>query len=173
MTSEFDVFERAWRSDEWNHYQGFLTIYAILYNQPEDEVVKLLRQREPNFVPVSRFLDDEFKTCVVMAYDEIATTRAYAMDYGLYDSFGDPRFNQWIKSVTRDEALHFYNCMQVIGLRHRNRIPEITSLISELIDWDLGGNSYSGTFVLDHEGYYFTPEFLQKCGKLITGYFDR
>ncbi len=171
--SSFSAFEKAWRRDEWNHYLGFRKIYSSLYGTPEEQLASRLASREVDFEPIREFLEDEFVFTLVLAYDEIATTKAYSMDHDLYRSFGDPRLHQWIRLVTRDEAFHFHNCMELIRLEHADRISEIPGHVNKFIQWDLGGHDYKGTFVLDHEGYYFTPNFLNDCGQRIVDYFER
>ncbi len=173
FTSEFKAFEKVWRRDEYNHYLGFRQIYSLLYKVPEEEIKVRLEQRQPDFDPIRSFLEDEFVTCLVFAYDEIATTKAYSTDHEIYKSFGDTRLYEWIRKVTRDESFHFTNCMEVIKRRHPHRIPETPRYIQKFIEWDLGGHEYKGTFVLDHEGYYFTPAFLNNCGRIIINYFNR
>lgn len=166
-SQEFQAFERAWRRDEWNHYIGFRDIYSALYDVPQEEIHREQEKRPVDFGPIQPFLEDEFTMTLLLAYDEIATTKAYAMDYDLYGSFPNPNLLDWIKLVTRDEAFHFGNCIDVIRLRHQDRIPEAPEKVRKFVEWDLAGNEYQGTFVLDHHGYYFTPDFLQGCADTI------
>ena len=110
-----------------------------------------------------------FFICLLIAYDEILTTKSYATDHELYLSFGHPAFFEWIKQVTRDEAYHFHNAMEVIRLRHSNRINEIPETIELMLNWDLQKNEYAGTFVLDHDWY--SEEFLNWGASVIRNYF--
>lgn len=116
---DFLSFISAWQSDEWNHYLGFRLIFCLLYGEREDEVHQRVAGRTPKFLPISEFLADEFTICLLLAYDEIATTKSYSMDHELYRSMGNPAFLRWIKLVTRDEAFHFKNCMEVIAREHQ------------------------------------------------------
>lgn len=173
LSNDFKAFEHVWRRDEFNHYLGFRRIYSLLYDIPEDYLIKEVERRPVNFEPIQFMLEDEFKICLLIAYDEIATTKNYASEYEFYNSFGPSNLLRWIKNVTRDEAYHFNNSMELIGKNFRNRIPEIPELVDHFIDWDLHGEAYHGTFVLDHDGPYFTSEVLNMCGNTIKNYFSR
>ncbi len=102
LSPEFKAFEYVWRRDEYNHYVGFQHIYCILYDTTAQEVEDMLNQRSTNFEPIKSLLEDEFKTCLLLAYDEIATTKSYVADYDFYQSFGHRNFLKWIKLVTRN-----------------------------------------------------------------------
>ncbi len=168
FSNDFERFEKIWRRDEFNHYVGFRHIYSILYDEPINEIDKKISAREVSFEPISSLLEDEFKICLLLAYDEIATTKSYSQDYSLYESFGPQQLLTWIKWVARDEAYHFHNCLNIIREVHAPRLPEVSALIDQFISWDLKGDGYKGTFVLDHEGEYFTEDFLKKCKTLIV-----
>lgn len=169
LSSEFKAFEFVWRRDEFNHHLGFRHIYSILYDVPVKDIAKKLEQRQVDFAPIQNLLEDEFKICLLLAYDEIATTKSYALDYEFYKSFGNDNFHSWIKLVTRDEAYHFNNCMEIIGKNFYNRIGEIPALVDDFIRWDLSRNEYKGTFVLDHDNY--SEDFLKSSGQIIKQYF--
>lgn len=173
LSADFKSFEYVWRRDELNHYLGFRHIYSLLYDTPENDIIREVESRPVNFDPIRPMLEDEFKICLLIAYDEIATTKNYSSEYEFYDSFGPRNFLRWIKNVTRDEAYHFNNCMELIGKNFKNRIGEIPELVDKFIDWDLNGGEYKGTFVLDHDGPYFTSEVLNSCGTIMKNYFSR
>jgi hypothetical protein len=143
----------------------------MLYGRPEESIAKELEVQPINFGPILEFMSDEFSICLLVAYDEIVTTKSYSADYDKYRSFGHAAFLQWIKLVTRDEAYHYHNAMEVIRLRHRTRIPEIRTMIEGILEVDLSQKEYQGTFVLDHTGPDFSSEFLVGCAKLIKDYF--
>ena len=168
---EFLAFERAWRCDEFNHYLGFRSLYFMMYGVSEATVTQNLKDREVNFEPLKNFLKDEFLITLTIAYDELATTRAYAVDHEMYRSFGNRAFETWIKNVTKDEGIHFYNCLEVLKRCHSERINEIPDIVEELIKWDLQRNTYKGTFIFDHGGEQFTPEFLERCGDILLSNF--
>lgn len=173
FSPEFKVFEKVWRRDERNHYVGFRQIYSLLYNEPVEQIERRLADREKDFSSINEFLQDEFMICMVLAYDEIATTRAYRMDFELYKSFGQQSIADWIKYVAHDEALHFSNILEVIKRCHSERLAEVPVVIDQLVEYDLADNDYKATFVLDHKGYYFTPKFLCDCGKIIYNLLDK
>lgn len=168
LSSEFKIFEAIWQRDEWNHYLGFRQIYSLLYQKSCEEIDELVAAREVDFSPILEFLEDEFMICLVLAYDEIATTRSYRMDFELYKSFGPQPLADWIKCVARDEAVHFSNILNIIRLCHSEHIPKVPKFVKKLVDYDLANHDYKGTFVLDHKGYYFTPDFLYKCSQTIA-----
>lgn len=169
LSPEFKAFEFVWRRDEYNHYLGFRHIYSILYGKSFEAIETELKQRYVDFNPIKSMLEDEFKICLLLAYDEIATTKSYAEDYGFYSSFGPSELLKWIKLVTRDEAYHFNNCMELIGKNFYDRIAEIPNLVDQFVEWDLNRNEYIGTFVLDHENY--SINFLQSCADIMKRYF--
>ena len=171
LSNDFKAFEFVWRRDEFNHYLGFRHIYSIFYEKPEQEILSELNSRLIDFEPISNMLEDEFQICLLIAYDEIATTKSYSQDYDFYNLFEHKNFLKWIKKVARDEAYHFNNCMELIGKNHYHRVSEIPNLVDKFIEWDLNGGEYNGTFVLDHEGHYFTEDFLSGCGKIMKNYF--
>ncbi len=169
FTPEFKAFEKTWRRDELNHYIGFRYIYSLMFNQSVSEVAELIETRPFDFSQIQKFFKDEFVICLLIAYDEILTTRGYASEFGLYKSLGSSVFLDWFKRVTRDEAFHFHNIMQVIKARHSNRIDEIPFTLKTFIEKDLQRDDYRATFVLDHDLY--NVEFLQKGAAVIERYF--
>lgn len=170
FSPEFLAFEKVWRRDEWNHYVGFRYIYSIMFNQREDDVARLIEERPCNFSGIEKFLEDEFSICLLIAFDEILTTKGYASEKKLYSSLGHPAFSRWFRAVTKDEAYHFSNVMEVIRLNHSDRISEIPLLLDSFIRWDMQKNEYGSTFVLDHDLY--TPEFIEEGANTIKKYFQ-
>ena len=166
----FLSFKRAWSRDEWNHYLGFRQIYSMLYDEPEDKIAERLEMESGNFEPIAKFLDDEFKVCLVLAYDEIATFKSYLAEFPFYTAL-EMRVFHWFQRVTRDELNHFLNCMEIIRCNHSARISEIASTIDLFIEWDIARHPYVRTFVLDH--YWYSRGFLEHCGELINGYFSK
>ncbi len=173
FSAEFKAFEHVWRRDEFNHYVGFRMLYCMLYDEDEALVEARLRSVPADFKPISHLLADEFVTTLLLAYDEIATTKSYAADHAFYKSWGPDAFHRWIKLVTRDESYHFNNLMRLVEAKHPERIPEIPEHVERFIEWDLNGSEYRGTFVLDHDGHYFNEEFLRDCGNAMNHFFDR
>jgi hypothetical protein len=170
FSPEFLSFKRAWSRDEWNHYVGFRQIYSTLYGEPEGKIAERLEIDSGDFEPIAKFLDEEFKVCLVLAYDEIATFKSYLAEFPFYEAL-DVRVFRWFQRVTRDELNHFLNCMELIRCKHSARISEIPSTIGLLVKWDIARHSYVRTFVLDH--YWYSQGFLEHCGELISGYFSK
>jgi hypothetical protein len=169
LSSEFLAFERAWSRDEWNHYIGFRSIYSMLYNYAENEIATNIENEKGDFRLIKEFSDDEFKICLLLAYDEIATSKSYFSEFPLYRAFGHPVFINWFKKVAVDELYHFMNCMELIRHRHPGRITEIADTIDMFIEYDMRRNQYNRTFVFDH--YWYSRAFLEHCRELIVTYF--
>ena len=169
FSPEFLAFRRAWIRDEWNHYIGFRSIYSMLYDRAEDEIAKQVEIETGDFLSIKEFSDDEFKICLLLAYDEIATAKSYFSEFPLYRDLGDSLFLSWFKKVTVDELYHFRNCMEIIRCRHSSRIPEISATIDLFINYDMRRNHYERTFVFDH--YWYSPTFLEHCRELVMAYF--
>ncbi len=167
LSSEFKAFEVLWAQDELNHYEGFRDIYSLFYGDAVKTVDDKMSARIPDFTSIAHFLNDEFTALVVLAYDEIATARAYQMDFSLYKKFGPKPLAEWIKLVAQDEFFHFDNVIEIIKACYSERVSEVSSIVKHLIDYDLSDEAYNSTFVLDHKGYYFSPDFLEKCGSII------
>jgi hypothetical protein len=164
---EFLLFKRAWSHDEWNHYLGFRQVYSMLYDEPEDKITEQLEMDSGNFELIAEFLDDEFKVCLVLAYDEIATFKSYLAEFPFYKAL-DMKVFRWFQRVTKDELNHFLNCMEIIRCKHSARSSEIASTIDMFIKWDIERHPYLRTFILDH--YWYSQRFLEHCGELIGGY---
>jgi hypothetical protein len=171
-SSDFLAFEKAWRRDELNHTYGFARIYSLLYGIPEDELFARLRLRRPNFDALASLFVDEFTICVVIAYDEIATTRSYQRDLvHRYPVFNNPALVRWIRLVARDEAWHFENALNVIEANHQHRVAEVPAVLDQLVNWDARGEEYGATFVLDHNANNYDRQLLESCRTIILNRF--
>jgi hypothetical protein len=168
FSTEFLAFRRAWSHDEWNHYLGFRFIYSLLYNVSEDQVAKEVPVEVVDFDPIADFFDDEFKTVLALAYDEIATFKSYRAEFPFYESFGDKRVIRWFKRVTNDELNHFRNCMEIIRHNHSSRLEQVGETLGRLLEWDRKAHPYRRTFVLDH--YWYSQSFLEHCSEMINSY---
>lgn len=169
-------FLEVWREDEANHAVGFKMIYQALYGQSSEAVDARLAARRADFSRIEEILGDEFTMCLVLAYDELATTHAYHRDFAFYDSLGPDELKTWIRLVTSDEALHLANLVRLIGQQHRHRIPEARRALERIVEVDLRGGDYGATFVLDHSGAGFnlSPEELSKlCAQAIVKKLER
>ena len=151
FTPDFLAFARSWRADEENHAEGFAKIYSRFFCVSKSRIDEDLKSRAVDFVRVEEFLVDEFRLCVVLAYDEIATTHAYHRDIPMYASFGPKALVDFICLVKRDEALHFNNLVRLIRRNHRHRLDDVRGVLERVLQVDALGD-YGGTFVLDHAG---------------------
>lgn len=172
-SEEFWSFERVWRRDEFNHYIGFQRLYHLVYGEPEVSITARLEQRPYDFAPFQEFLTDEFKLCLMLAYDELCTTRAYAHDMPFYRAFGQPRVEEWIHKVRGDEALHYLNSLRVAQTRHRHRLNEAEGILWHALELDLGSKTYQATFLFDHQGTSYSPEMLRGCMQTIIDQIHR
>lgn len=163
FSDDFHVFANKWSQDEANHTEGFLMIYRIFYPSRQEDINCRMKQRKVDFSRLNEFFYDEFKLCLLLAYDELATTHAYHRDYPFYKSLGPRELFQFIQLVTSDEASHFNNLIRLIKKKHAHRFPEVLPVMEHIFDLDLNGGEYLGTFVLDHAGagYGLTVEDLK------------
>lgn len=120
---------------------------------------------------MEHLLDDELSVLVVLAYDEIATTKAYIADRGFYEQFNLDAFLKWSRLLVRDEVCHFKNCIGVLKRNHADQIPEIEDALDRIVAWDAGRRDYRATFVLDHHTSQYTAEFLDECRDLVPRQF--
>ena len=151
-SSEFLAFIDTWYVDEQNHAAGFLKILHLLYSIDEDNMKKDLKKRSGDFSKLTPFLDDEFKLCVLMAYDEYFTTLAYEQDV-FYRDFGLPVFLEWHKKLIKDEARHCMNAIHLIHCKHKHRIAETKGIIDAILQLEHSNDPYRATFLLDHPAY--------------------
>lgn len=161
FSNEFIAFEKVWRRDEYNHYLGFRRIYHLFYGEPEAAISERLRQRVPDFSDLREYFSDEFKLCLLLAYDEHVTTQAFNEDIPFYRSLGPDVFNQWIRLVKGDEAIHYMNALRVAQTRHAHRLADAEAILQRILELDLSG-VYQATFVLDHKGPPFTDAMLHE-----------
>jgi hypothetical protein len=167
LSDEFRSFLEAWRADERNHAEGFLWLYHESFGRPVEEIHRRLESRTSDFSRLQWFFEDEFRLCLLIAYDELATTISYHLDRSFYREIGGGRLEAWISRVKADEALHLANLMALIRSRHSHRIPEAREILDRILDLDLNQTQYDGTFVLDHTGSPFGPEMLRDCADRI------
>jgi hypothetical protein len=151
LSDAFRGFETEWLSDERRHYLGFRHLYSTMYRISCDVVAARVEARPSSFDRLSSFLTDEFHLCVLLAYDEIVTARAYAEDFAIYDAFGDCNVSTWIRQVCRDEAKHFLGITRILRSCHAARLTELPRALDHLVAYDTSGMEYVGEFVLDHQ----------------------
>jgi len=165
---EFWSFEAVWRRDEMNHYVGFRRLHSLIYGISESDIAAQMEQRAADFSAFGEFLTDEFKLCLMLAYDELATTRSYAEDVPFFKSLGHPALATWIERVRGDEALHYLNALRVAQARFPERLDEGPEIIARILDLDLTPGEYRATFILDHKGPSYTPEILRGVARTLT-----
>jgi hypothetical protein len=153
LSEDFKSFEKDWVADELRHHMGFRQLYAHLYGKGLHEIDATLEGRGGQFDKITRFLGDEFGLLVLLGYDEIVTTKAYARDLPIYDSFGQLGISKFIRLVARDEVFHFQRIVEILRARFADRIAEVPALLEVIVAVDSRQGSYRGTFVLDHGGF--------------------
>lgn len=166
-------FERVWRRDEYNHYAGFRRLYSLMYGTDEADLDNQMRARPADFSHFGEFLTDEFKLCLMLAYDELCTTRSYAGDVPFYRSLGPAACATWIERLRADEALHYKNALQVALARFPERLAEAPAIIDHIVNLDLHSDSYQATFILDHHGPSYTPDLLNGVAQTLIAVIAR
>lgn len=155
ITIEFKEFLKIWLRDEINHANGFKLLYGLIYNRDEESINDELESRVIDFSCIDSFFKDEFKLCLLLAYDEIVTTHVYSRSIKFYDSLGPKELGIWIRQIKRDEALHFSNLISIIKNNYSDRTQDAESILNSIVTLDMNIKNYNGTFVLDHS----CPEF--------------
>ncbi len=149
LSPAFWALEAAWAADEQNHFDGLCWLYRRLYEVSAAEVTSRLAQRQPDFAPLSSLLSEEFRLCVVLAFDELASARAYARDIASYASLGAPAV-ALLRKLARDEMLHCRNAVDLLIRLHAPRLAEAEPIIAQVIAHDTSPQfSYRATFLLD------------------------
>lgn len=144
-----------WLRDEIDHAYGFSLIYSSYSGISLDEVVLEAEIRKPDFSIIDPITGDAFKLLVMLAYDEIITTHVYHRSTTKYDHFKSQQLSAWIRKTKKDEIAHFFSFVQVAKRLFPNRTNETPVILEEIFAIDFQKESYSGTFVLDHN----TPDF--------------
>ena len=161
FSEDFLAFERLWLKDEFNHYMGFRYLLGLIFEESISEVEK--HSLPPDFGTLIPLLQDEFHLCLLLAYDEIVTTKLYISEYSSYDEAADPFISRWIRYVARDEAYHFGNLLKIMLTHYPHRVHEIPMFVEQLINYELSIQNYGKTFVLDRAGYRLSRSFLLQC----------
>lgn len=154
-SSDFKIFLEKWLKDEEMHTEGFKKIYNLTYGDTYQEIEGQLRERTADFTHIEEFLDDEFKICLLLAYDEIVTAHVYERSMSFYQEVEGSMIPQWIKKVKYDEVKHFLGVIDVINTRHNGKAASVEKILMKIVDVDMNLKEYEGTFVLDHS----CPEF--------------
>jgi hypothetical protein len=169
FSAAFQSVVSVWRSDERNHYLGLRRICSLVYGLTEEEIDRRMAEREVNFIPMHHLLADEFRICVVAAYDELVSARGYKRFAGEFKAFGRPEFVTLIKRAARDEALHYQNFLDVLRFAHAGRLNEVAGVVDEICAYEARRDlEYSATFILDHFDDTFSRGFLADCGQTVV-----
>lgn len=172
---EFYEFESYWLRDENNHFRGLKKIYSSLFSVDEKKIEHSASKREGDFSDLAEILDDEFSLCVCLAFDELASTRGYAADFHIYDSFGCSSVSKWIRLAAKDEMLHSINAIKIIRKNYAVQIPNAPSVLKRILSLENGAiGEYKSTFLLDHDSdpgnNPFNKHFLAKCASDVCQY---
>ena len=151
---EFFQFLEAWYLDEMNHAAGFTYLQHLLFSESEADVAARAAARPCDFAALEEFLDDEFLLCTLFAYDEYASVMTYEKDT-FYRDLGSPIFEEWIRRVRADEAIHFGNLIKLIHFNHSDRVHDTREVIRKIVRIEKEERSYQGTFLFDHECPHF------------------
>ncbi|WP_256588724.1 hypothetical protein [Pseudomonas sp. HMWF021] len=139
-----------WLKDEIDHAYGFALIYASYTQIPFDEVSLSVELRKPDFSVIESIAADPLKLLVTLAYDEIITTHVYHRSIESYDRFDSQQLSQWIRKTKKDEVTHFFAFVQKAKALFPERLHEVPAILDEIFEIDFEKESYTGTFVLDH-----------------------
>ncbi|MGJ7515924.1 ferritin-like domain-containing protein [Pseudomonas baetica] len=149
-----EVFH-PWLRDEIDHAHGFALIYSSFTGIPLDEILLQAEIRNPSFNAIKPLTNDPYKLLLTLAYDEIITTHVYHRSIPNYDKFSSKQLSTWIRKTKTDETTHFFSFIHKAKTLFPDRTNEAPAILAEIFDIDFGKQSYSGTFVLDHN----TPDF--------------
>ena len=148
MSFELEQILKPWYYEELKHADAFRRILHIVYGLDEQELLNQLQASVANFCPFESLLDDEFKICVLLAYDECSTTIAYRKD-SFYERMGPVAFKKWHRLVIADEARHLKNAVKLIQSKFPHRIKEVTKVLEDIISMEAIAPPYHGTFIFD------------------------
>lgn len=142
-------FLSVWHVEEKNHANGYYAMLRILFNENEQDLRQKIEETAYDFTCLEEFLSDEFKLCVLFAYDEYATTLDYRKNT-FYSLFGPIAFVNWINLVICDEARHFVNAVKLIHHKHRHRVRETRGVLEKILEVESSLINYQYTFLFDH-----------------------
>jgi|SRR5450830_1590434 len=154
----FSLLENAlnpWLKDEIDHAYGFALIYSEFAKKPYDQVALEVEVRKPDFSIIEPIATDPYKLLIMLAYDEIITTHVYHRSIEKYDRFDSQKLSRWIRKTKKDEIRHFFSFVEQAKKLFPERTCEVSSILEEIFTIDFEKETYTGTFVLDHN----TPDF--------------
>ncbi|KDM66227.1 hypothetical protein ACIDI_64c00010 [Acidiphilium sp. JA12-A1] len=172
-SKEFLAAMHEWRIDEQNHYIGLRQICSYMYEVGQDEIDHQLDQRKPDFGPISHFISDEFKICVVLAYDELVSARGYKMFVEEFKQFGPKEYVTWVLNASRDEALHYQNFLDVAKVVHHGTRAAVDEIMRDIVLYETNPEmTYNATFLMDHTEETFERSFLVDCATTVAANFS-
>jgi hypothetical protein len=175
---DFQAFMEPWARDEHNHYVATRSIYSALYGESITSITARVESRTADFTSIETFIRDELKLLLLLAYDEIVTAYAYHRDLPFYKTVGVEPFQSCIRYISRDEGIHFDNIIRLIKRLYPHRLDEAKGVLWAVVNTDINGEVYDGTFVMDHKLPYplfplTNQELVTKCAgralELLTG----
>jgi hypothetical protein len=174
LSDAFWALEAAWAEDEQKHYRALRWLYSRVYSVDERELDAQLARRQPDFAALRPLLVDEFSLCVVLAFDELASSRSYARDRVRFRPLG-PTVVRLLGHAARDELWHCLNALDLLRALHAQRLSEVPALLSRVIAHDTSPQfRYGATFLLDqllHPTYGETDAaFLCDCRDRVERY---
>lgn len=153
-----------WLRDEIDHAHGFAIIYSSYAKISFDEVLLSAELRKPDFSIIESIAADPLMLLVTLAYDEIITTHVYHRSIGIYDAFDSQQLSEWIRKTKKDEVTHFFSFVQKAKEMFPDRMHEVPDILNKIFKIDFEKESYTGTFVLDHNA----PDFPIKKEEIQT-----
>lgn len=169
FSDNFYKFLEIWYVDEKRHAEGFRKIIHLLYGDNEQELKLNMLERRADFSELREFFEDEFKMCVLFAYDEHASNMTYRKDT-FYKEFGPPEFVEWIVKIAGDEARHFGNVIKLIHHQFKHRISETKAVLEKILAFENSSPVYKATFLFDHDGEHFllsNDELNNRCAEKV------
>lgn len=165
LGEHFWACEEHWADDEELHYLGFRSIYAPLSGRTQADIRDEMNARRSSFAPIAHLFADEFRIACLMAYDELATVRAYRSGHRRYARLG-PEVLAFVQLVTADEGRHYRNFVKLLRQEHAHRLHEVGDVIAEIRATE--GTSYGNTFVLDHDDDVWSESIFDDAARSLT-----
>ena len=166
LTDHFWACERHWKRDEELHYLGFRAAYGALVDRAVEDIDAELGRRRyaVDFGPIADLFEDELAIACLMAYDELATVRAYRSGFERYARLG-PELSPSVRQVTADELRHFRNFVKLVRQEHAHRLDEVGAGIDRIRARE--GTAYANTFVLDHDDDVWSESIFDEAAQLL------
>ena len=168
FSAGFRAAVKTWECDELGHHLCSRAAWVAAFGQ-QRELDQRLGARRPDFAPLAAFFEDEFTILCLLAYDELATVRAYRANLPLYAHLGRP-FLALMRRIMADEARHYASFLSVTRSEHPQRAADAGRVISSL---RAAGAPYAATFVLDHDDPVFTSDLLDETARILRAHLAR